>query len=75
MVLRPVGGVRVTHRPQGTGDGAPSLRQDRADDEEQRLLIGRRRKVWRKLRQDRYHLCGKGHELPPTLDGSGSTPF
>ena len=52
MVLRPVRGLRVAYRPQGTGDGPSALGQDRADHEYQRLLICGRRKDWRKLGQD-----------------------
>ena len=74
-VVAEVGGVRVAHGPQRTGDGAPPFRQDRADDENERFLIGGCRKGWRKLRQDRYNLCGKEHGLSPTLNGSGSTLF
>ena len=63
MVLRPVRRLRVAHRPQGAGDSPSPLGQDRADNEEQRLLICGGRKDWRKLRQDRYNLCGKEHGL------------
>jgi hypothetical protein len=68
MVLRPVRRLRVAHRPQGAGDGPPPLGQDRADNEKQCLLIRGGCKDWRKLRQDRYNLCGKEQGLSPTLN-------
>ncbi len=63
MVLRPIRGVRSPHVSQRSGDRMTTTRQQRPNEEDEHLVIGRSGKRWLKMRKDSYNGCWKEHRI------------